>query len=164
MSMLPVICWDAPLSTVHLPAPKTIPYKRLSLGMYPFLDGSSFVSNKGLWNPNRPMIIITIGSTNIFSINMTIPRFHKNIRGVIFSGKVIVSGGAPCGLTTHNGVGLLFFSHPLLYKDNILGGGSRLLLLLSLLLGLGNKSKTLLPNMILLIAQKVIETLLSMYA
>src|SRR5664279_5821398 len=136
MSMLPVICWDAPLSTVHLPTAEAIPYKRLSLGLrYPFLDGSSFVSNKCLWNPNRPMIIITIGSTNIFSINITIPRFHKNIRGVIFSGKVIVSGGAPCGLTTHNGVGLLLFSRlPLLHKGNIFGRGGRLLFLLILLL------------------------------
>src|SRR5664279_5132997 len=143
MSMLPVICWDAPLSTIHFPAPEAIPYKRLSLGLrYPFLNGSFFVSNKGLWNPNRPMVIITIRSTNIFSINMAISRFHKNIRGVIFFGKVIMSGGAPCGLTTHNGVGLLLFSHlPLLHKDNIFGRGSRLLLLLSLLLGLGNKAK-----------------------
>src|SRR5664279_4270033 len=136
MSMLPVICLDAPLSTVHLPTPEAIPYKRLSLGLrYLSLDGSSFVSNKGLWNPNRPMIIITIRSTNIFSINMTISRFHKNIRGVIFSDKVIVSGGAPCSLTTHNCVGLLFFSHlPLLHKYNVFGRGSRFLLLLVVLL------------------------------
>src|SRR5664279_2782172 len=126
MSLLPVICWDAPLSTVHLPTPEANPYKRSSVGFRsPFLDGSSFVSNKGLGNPNRPMLIIIIGGTNIFSINMTISSIHKNIRGIIFFGKVIMSGVAPCGLTTHNGVGFLPFSHlPLLHKDNVFGRGS----------------------------------------
>ena len=75
------------------------------------MNGSSFVSNKVLRNPNSPMIIITISSTNIFSINITISRSHNNIRGVIFSGKVIVSGAPPRGLTTLNGVGLLLLDH-----------------------------------------------------
>src|SRR5664279_2254740 len=131
VSLLPVICWDAPLSTVHLLNSEELPYIR-SIARFrsPSFHGSSFVSNNDLRNPNRPMIIITIRGTNIFSKNMTMSRFHKNIRGVIFSGKVIVSGIATRCLTTHNGVGLLFLSHlPLLNKDNIFGRGSRLLLL-----------------------------------
>ena len=69
---------------------------------YPFFNGSSFVSNKGLWDPNRPSNV-TIIRTNIFCINIPIIINIKNIVGVVMPRKVTTSGLAPCGTTTRNG-------------------------------------------------------------
>src|SRR5664279_1395316 len=74
VSLLPVICWDAPLSTVHLPNSEELPYIRsISRFRSPSLHGSSFVSNKGLGNPDRPMIIIIIRGTTVSYTHLTLP-------------------------------------------------------------------------------------------
>ena len=84
----------------------------------------------------------------------------KNIRRIKFSGKVGMSGFAPCGITTHNGVRILHICLlPLLRKSNIFGRGSvlGLLCLVLVLLSLGSIPKSLFTYNFLLITQKIIE-------
>src|SRR4051812_43391824 len=66
---------------------------------YPFTNGSSRVSDKGLRNPNRPRNIFII-RTNKFGIHMPIISATKSIRGISWSGKVLGDGITPFGNTT----------------------------------------------------------------
>src|ERR1041384_3636427 len=65
---------------------------------YPFTNGSSRVSDKGLLNPNRPSNIFMI-RTNKFGINMPIVSATKSIRRISWSGKVLGDGITPFGNT-----------------------------------------------------------------
>src|SRR3954470_13135353 len=90
----------APLSSIHEPPPEAATYMESMLGFrYPFTNGSSRVSNKGLRNPNRPSNIFII-RTNKFGIHMPIIISTKSIRGVSSSGKVLGDGITPFGHTT----------------------------------------------------------------
>src|SRR4051812_31507710 len=66
---------------------------------YPFTNGSSRVSNKGLRDPNGPSNIFII-RTNKFGINRPIASATKGIRGISGPGKVIGDGITPFGNTT----------------------------------------------------------------
>src|SRR3954464_842469 len=66
---------------------------------YPFTNGSSRVSDKGLGNPNRPCNVFII-RTNKFGINMPIVSATKSIRRISWFGKVIGDGITPFGHTT----------------------------------------------------------------
>src|ERR1041385_7450772 len=85
---------------------------------YPFTNGSSCVSNKGLRHPKGPCNILT-KRTNKFGINMPIISATKNIRGVSWSGKVIGDGTTPLGHSTLNGLCHLFLRLlPFLHKGD----------------------------------------------
>src|ERR1041384_5326828 len=65
---------------------------------YPFTNGSSRVSNKGLKDPNRPSNIFII-RTNKFGIDMPIISATKSIRRISLSVKVLGDGITPFGNT-----------------------------------------------------------------
>src|SRR3954470_14666940 len=92
----------APLSSIHEPPPEAATYMGSMLGFrYPFTNGSSRVSNKGLRDPNRSTNIFII-RTNKFGIHKPIISATKVIRGVSWSGKVLGDGITPFGHTTLN--------------------------------------------------------------
>src|SRR3954464_8447841 len=102
---------------------------------YPFTNGPSHVSNKGLRNPNRPSNIFII-RTNKFGIHIPIISATKSIRGISWSGKVLGDGITPFGNTTlidlcHFLMRLLPFLHKCYF---FCGRGSFSFLLLVLLL------------------------------
>src|ERR1041384_3398067 len=102
---------------------------------YPFTNGSSRVSNKGLSDPNRPSNVFIIRN-NKFGINMPIISATKSIRRISWSGKVIGDGITPFGNTTlidlyHFLLRLLPFLHKCYF---FCGRGSFSFLLLVLLL------------------------------
>src|SRR3954471_18123503 len=85
---------------------------------YPFTNGSSRVSNKGLRHPNGTCNIL-IKRTNKFGINMPIISATKNIRGVSWSGKVIGDVTTPLGHSTLNGLCHFFLRLlPFLHKGD----------------------------------------------
>src|SRR4051812_39949889 len=86
---------------------------------YPFTNGSSCVSNKGLRDPNGPSNIFII-RTNKFGIDMPVISATKSIIRISWSGKVTWDDITPFGNTTlsdlsHSLLRLL----PFLHKCNI---------------------------------------------
>src|SRR3954465_994439 len=172
MSLLPVICLVAPLSSIHEPHPEAATYMESMLGFrYPFTNGSSRVSDKGLGNPNRPSNLFII-ITNKFGINMPIVSATKSIRRISWSGKVLGDGITPFGNTT-----LIDLCHfllrplPFLHERNIFcgrGSFSFLLLVLPFLVFLLGRASTkpnaFLINHLLLRTQEVIKILFSLDA
>src|SRR6266516_1408544 len=99
-SLLPVICFVAPLSSNHEPPPEANTYKRSMIGFrYPFCNGSFNVSNKGLRNPSRPFNVL-IRRTNKFGINIPITSTAQHIRRVKVVGFVRRHGIALLDTTT----------------------------------------------------------------
>src|SRR3989337_886484 len=131
---------------------------------YPFCNGSFEVSDKGLRNPNRPFNVL-IRRTNKFGINMPITSTAQHIRRVKVASFVGRGGIALLDTTTLHIVLLLLRStlsllHKSLLERKRLFG----LVILLLVLGLGCKPNSFLGHNFLLIAQKVVEVLLSLYA
>ena len=68
----------------------------------PSFNGSSQVSNKGLWNPNGVSNVINT-RTNILSINITIIINIKNMVRIVSSRKVTTRRGVPCDTIARSG-------------------------------------------------------------
>ena len=76
--------------------------RSLLLFRSPSFNGSSQVSNKGLWNPNRVSKIINF-RTNIFSIHITTITNINNVLRVVGSRKVTMRSVVPNDNNTRNG-------------------------------------------------------------
>ena len=154
----------APLSSNHDPPSEANTYKRSMLGFrYPFSNGS-FDVNKGLRNPNRPFNVL-IRRTNKFGINMPISSMARHIGRVKVAGFVGRGGISLLDTTTLLIVLLLLRSTlSLLHKGLLERGRSFGLVILLLNLGLGCVSNPFLGHNFLLIAQKVVDVLLALYA
>ena len=130
---------------------------------YPFCNGSFYVSNKGLRNPNRPFNVL-IRRTNKFGINMPITSTAQHIRRVKVAGFVGRGGIALLDTATLRIVLLLLGSTLSLLHKSLLERRRSFGLVILLVLGVGCEPNPLLGHNFLLIAQKVVEVLLTLYA